>query len=399
MRLGAGAVTVLLLLLLVVVAMPQRAVHATRHDALAGVHPLPRWEPTFNMSLSTIIMPCEYDKFITDPTIRKFGVVDLDWSNSKALWVNEKPMQCEENLVKQATIMKAETPLSKVWVYRDPVLAMPWFTTVRKIMDDEDYRPWFLKFKNGTDGRGPLAHDGDGTYHHPVCDHNYDPPKCSDLFHSQTQTPGYPKGDGDCEEACDCGRVPCGMYLFDHRSKAVVNGQSFVDWLVHNLTVSPTGLLHPAIDGFFMDDTWSDDGFGIGHPGAGDLNGSEVQDIGLTHQDLADLQGNWSANMQVVKDAIVSHDGFLWQDMVCVGDDGATPVKCEGYNGTQAGPPITRGSCATRLRQACQQGSVYQTGALFYGFKDQGNRGPTTVPLEDFGNDLGEPLVLYRTFV
>ena len=54
------------------------------------------------------------------------------------------------------------------------------------------------------------------------------------------------------------------MYLFDHRSKAIINGQSFTDWLVHNLTVSPTGLLHPAIDGFFMDDTWSDDGFGIG---------------------------------------------------------------------------------------------------------------------------------------
>ena len=143
-----------------------------------------------------------------------------------------------------------------------------------------------------------------------------------------------------------------------------------------------------AIDGFFIDDTWSDDGFGIGHPGAGDLNGSEVQDVGLTHQDLVDLQGNWSANLQIVKDAIVAHDGFLWQDMVCVGDDGATPVKCEGYNGTQAGPPITKDSCATRLRQACQLDSVYQTGALFYGFKDQGNRGPLTVPLEDFGNDL-----------
>ena len=209
-------------------------------------HPLPRWAPTFNMSLSTIIMPCDSHKFITDPTIRKFGVVDLDWSNSKQLWVNESPMQCEENLVKQAIIMKQETPLSKVWVYRDPVLAMPWFTTVRRIMDDEDYRPWFLKFKNGSDGRGALAHDGDGTYHHPVCDHNYDPPKCSDLFHSQTQTPGHPTGDGNCDKACDCGRVPCGMYLFDHRSKAVIHGQSFVDWLVHNLTVSPTGLLHPG---------------------------------------------------------------------------------------------------------------------------------------------------------
>ena len=152
--------------------------------------------------------------------------------------------------MKQAIIMKQETPDAKVWVYRDAVLAMPWFTAVRRIMDDEAYRPWFLKFKDGADGRGPLHHDGDGTYHHPVCDHNYSPPKCSDLFHSQTQTPGHPTGDGNCVNGpCDCGRVPCGMYLFDHRSTAVINGQTFRDWLVHNLTVSPTGLLHPAIDG------------------------------------------------------------------------------------------------------------------------------------------------------
>ena len=42
--------------------------------------------------------------------------------------------------MKQAIIMKEETPESKVWVYRDPVLAMPWFTSVRTILDDQDYR-------------------------------------------------------------------------------------------------------------------------------------------------------------------------------------------------------------------------------------------------------------------
>ena len=68
-----------------------------------------------------------------------------------------------------------------------------------------------------------------------------------------------------------------------------------------------------------MDDTWSDDGFGIGHPGAGDLNGSEVQDVGLTRQDLAELQTAWAANLQEVKEQIVAHEGFLWQDMFCPG--------------------------------------------------------------------------------
>jgi hypothetical protein len=45
--------------------------------ATVAAHPLPKWDPTYNMSLSTMIMPCEYEKFITDPIIRRFGVVDL----------------------------------------------------------------------------------------------------------------------------------------------------------------------------------------------------------------------------------------------------------------------------------------------------------------------------------
>ena len=90
---------------------------------------------------------------------------------------------------------------------------------------------WFLRFKNGTDGKGPLEHDGqlsdphrDTTYHEPVCDTAFSPPKCSPLYHAQVQTmevKGAPSQsdsgqlappDGLCTgKACDCGRVPCGM--------------------------------------------------------------------------------------------------------------------------------------------------------------------------------------------
>ena len=46
---------------------------------------------------------------------------------------------------------------------------------------------------------------------------------------------------------------------------------------------------------------------GLGFQGAGDLNGSEVQDVGLSHQDLVDLQDNWTANMAVVKVSTAPH--------------------------------------------------------------------------------------------
>ena len=53
---------------------------------------------------------------------------------------------------------------------RNTVIAYPWMTTVSKILNDPDsaYDSWFLKFKDGPDGKGPLSHDGDGTYHGPV---------------------------------------------------------------------------------------------------------------------------------------------------------------------------------------------------------------------------------------
>lgn len=34
--------------------------------------------------------------------------------------------------------------------------------------------------------------------HVPVCDDNYNPPRCSNLYHDHAQTPGYPHGDGTC---------------------------------------------------------------------------------------------------------------------------------------------------------------------------------------------------------
>ena len=35
----------------------------------------------------------------------------------------------------------------------------------------------------------------------------------------QEQTPGFPHGDGDCAApGCDCGKSPCGFYLWNHSS-------------------------------------------------------------------------------------------------------------------------------------------------------------------------------------
>ena len=102
--------------------------------------------------------------------------------------------------------------------------------------------PWFIKFKP------------DGPWYSPKCDNNWDPPKCSDYYHMQEQTPGYPHGDGDCAApGCDCGTVPCGFYLFNHSSTAVVKGKTFLDWFIHDYVLNRVGL-SALVSGFFWDE-------------------------------------------------------------------------------------------------------------------------------------------------
>lgn len=111
-------------------------------------------------------------------------------------------MDDEEKLQEQV-VMSVEASQAmglnqSVWVYRGSMWAYPWVTSVRKTLDDPAYADWYIKFK-------PV-----GPWYSSKCDNNYDPPKCSDYYHNQEQSPGYPSGDGNCPAPnCDCGVAPC----------------------------------------------------------------------------------------------------------------------------------------------------------------------------------------------
>ena len=77
--------------------------------------------------------------------------------------------------------------------------AYPWYTSVRKTLEDPAYRDWYIKFKH------------EGPWYSSKCD-AVNTTDCSDLYHNQEQSPGFPHGDGDCGAPnCDCGNnVPCG---------------------------------------------------------------------------------------------------------------------------------------------------------------------------------------------
>lgn len=248
---------------------------------------LPSWEPTYDMSLSTIIMPCNNTGAYDPQIAAQYGIADFDRSNQKAQWANAQPMDCEERMVSQAQAVHAANPHTKVWVYRNLVKALPWFTTVREKICDSSYAGWFLKFDPSVK-----------TPHVPKCDDNYDPPKCSEFYHDQGQTSRHPKGDGSCvDHACDCGCVPCGEYLWDHRNA------SLRKWLVDMHVTGTMSVGGPDVAGIFTDDEWRTDVDPANGGGPSEEDAHSVEDMGLTKDDVAHLIGNWTLSMKVAQQA------------------------------------------------------------------------------------------------
>jgi hypothetical protein len=280
-------------------------------------------------------MPCNYSGQYDPAVAAKFGIVDFDWSNEKDVWVNDSPMTCMERLVTQAQVIKKINPDTKIWVYRESVAAQPWYTDVRAKLTDPKTEHWFMKFDS----------KANGSYRVPRCDKNFNPPRCSDLYHDQVQTPNFPTGDGACSKPCDCG-VPCGRYLWDTRNP------DLVDWLVneHLTGNSSVGRSDGLISGIFLDDDISATG---GFAENCKLNDCE-HDMGLSSKDMVDLANGWKTMMNRTQAKVLELGGFDWRMF----SPGA---------GTCDGPPFAKADCATYMRKQCVPNGSLQTSAMMYG--------------------------------
>ena len=93
---------------------------------------LPRWQPTWELAASTIIQPCNDSGLMDSAWLAKWGVVSMDWSNARAAWAQQQPMDCDGMLLQQATAVSEADPSTHFWVYRNIVKALPWFAGVRE---------------------------------------------------------------------------------------------------------------------------------------------------------------------------------------------------------------------------------------------------------------------------
>jgi hypothetical protein len=74
---------------------------------------MPSWQPTWAVAQSTIVMPCNDSGLLDIDFFSQFGVVDIDWSNAKQLWVNP-PMQDEELMARRCNACVAASSLCVV---------------------------------------------------------------------------------------------------------------------------------------------------------------------------------------------------------------------------------------------------------------------------------------------
>jgi len=235
----------------------------------------------------------------------------------------------------------------RLLLFRNLVKALPWITTVRLKLEDPQYAGWFLLFD-----AAKLA--SNSTVEKP-CDLNRPDPTsmCSTLYHDQLETPEHvppnPNVPGICKGVCDCGSViPCGEYVFDHRNA------SLRKWLLEEYIGGKEGIGSDAIDGIFIDDTWT-------KAGPSEIDRHCVADVGLSPTDVTQMIGAWQENMAAVQQYIIQQGSMNWQLFL--------------NDGTLQGPPFTQGntpaavaSCEKYFRTvACVDNSTLEHLPLLYG--------------------------------
>jgi hypothetical protein len=284
---------------------------------------IPPWPPTYRMNFSTIIMPCDESGLPPAPfppaQAATWGWSFNTWVNGMYAWARDAPEDCDEVQVSQSVATAAIGRGGRQSTYRNVAKALPWFTMVREKLADRAFERWFL----------PWA----------ACK-NYD---CGDnatanLYHSFLQTPN---ATGDCGAG-----VVCAQYFFDLRN------ESLRAWLAGDYILGPTGLGHPSIRGYYLDDLWYLHGPGDMPPGV------VPAACNLSAADVADLEAASQLTLVMINNATLRAGGFNWQQLAQIPE----------YPNTVAN---AQPRCAPFMARYCGANASTQTSATLMVFSTQ----------------------------
>ena len=87
---------------------------------------LPSWEPTYNLTQSTMTQLCFGPVNIGKPApvldnqtgafLKSWGVVALDFESQENIWAHHSPKDADLMMIEQAAVMKQMAPDTRVWV-------------------------------------------------------------------------------------------------------------------------------------------------------------------------------------------------------------------------------------------------------------------------------------------
>jgi hypothetical protein len=350
-----------------------------------------RWAPSWAMNDSTLLFWRNASGLQPVGDFAGYGVVMLDWAHAAGHWINDySPMSDGAALAEQCHAIKAAYPRTRCIVYRNSVKALNQFADVGAKVDDEAYAGFFLPFRAGATSPSEcwctsvqanklICHNSSATdVHVPMCD-GADRSKCNKrLYHDSRQIPHVPGRNWmndtlhpfenlSCTSgpSCDCGRSPCGEYLFDHRNR------SLREWMVHEYFGGSDCLGSDAIDGLILDDFWYS-------TGPTEENSAAVSDMGLSSDDVADIQGNWSQLLQDLSAEVSARGKYIMPTYA--GDSMST----RSHNHTQ---------CAQRMRQlGCAPGTP-ETGPML--FTVRATRALLLINTDSRAASLSDPVVAH----
>jgi hypothetical protein len=181
-----------------------------------------------------------------------------------------------------------------------------------------------------------------------MCD-KADPTKCSNkLYFDQNQCAQVPGDNWSndtedvyqgliCKEkSCNCGKLPCGEYLFDFRN------DSLVEWYLKTHMGGPTALGHPDVDGLILDDFWG--------AGPSEIDSHSIADMGLSAVEAHALHTAYGTTLAKLLAYIAAQGKSL---------PGGRPMA---YGGDMMSTQATA-SCKTKLVSMCgttpKQGQWY----------------------------------------
>ena len=223
--------------------------------ALNGGCPPPLWEPTYNLTLSTICQPggsSNADYFIPPPN-KPWGFISLDWSVASNIWKNTTNMSKsteEATSIKNCQMIKSAFPNTRCMIYHNMELALQAFESQRKVMYNPQYSDWFLQYTYGNGTKN-------GTIYNE------------------------PGGPGD-------------QYFWDYRITDVAD---------YYITSIISTVSDPAVDGSFTDDVT---GLPAEHPNApGNMN--------LTAQEVLDIEKATQETNDRLIMALIEAGKYNWQ--------------------------------------------------------------------------------------